>query len=121
LSFFSSDQAGDYLEIPFSGTCIYVQGNLHENFGILEAYVDGELMQTRDMYIRKAWNGHSQATAAWITGLSGERHVLRVVVTGRKNSSDRHWESAGTCSFLSGRDTCAPQKGILAKKSRFLS
>jgi len=85
LGFFSSDKAGDYLEVPFSGTCIYVQGNLHENFGILEAYVDGKLMQTNDMYIRKAWNGHSQATAVWITGLSDESHILRVVVTGRKN------------------------------------
>jgi hypothetical protein len=85
LAFFSSDEAGDYLEAPFSGTCVYVQGNLHENFGILEAYVDGELMQTRDMYIRKQWNGHVQATAVWITGLSDERHILRVVVTGRHN------------------------------------
>ena len=74
------------MEAPFSGSCVYVQGNLHQNFGILEAYVDGELMQTNDMYIRKAWNGHNQATAVWITGLSDERHVLRVVVTGRKNS-----------------------------------
>jgi len=85
LSFFSSDQAGDYLEVPFSGACVYVQGNLHENFGILEAYVDGELMQTNDMHIRKEWNGHNQATAVWITGLSDESHILRVVVTGRKN------------------------------------
>ena len=85
LSFFSSDQAGDYLEVPFSGTCVYVQGNLHENFGILEAYVDGERMQTNDMHIRKAWNGHNQATAVWITGLRDAEHILRVVVTGRKN------------------------------------
>lgn len=85
FSFFSSNNAGDYLEVAFSGTCVYVQGNLHENFGILEAYVDGELMQTNDMYIRKAWNGHNQATAVWITGLSDERHTLRVLVTGRKN------------------------------------
>ena len=71
--------------MPFSGTCVYVQGNLQENFGVLEAYADGELLQTRDMYIRKQWNGHVQATAVWITGLSDERHLLRVVVTGRHN------------------------------------
>jgi hypothetical protein len=87
LAFFSSDNAGDYLEVPFSGTCVYVQGNLHENFGILEAYVDGQLLQTRDMYIRKQWNGHVQATAVWITGLEDTSHILRVVVSGRKNPS----------------------------------
>ena len=85
--FLSSENAGDYLETSFVGTCIYVQGNLHENSGILEAYVDGKLMQTRDMYIRKVWNGHRQATAVWITGLSDDRHTLRVVVTGLKNSA----------------------------------
>jgi hypothetical protein len=84
-AFLSSDKAGDYLEVPFKGTCVYVQGNLQENFGILETYVDRKLMQTRDMHIRKEWNWHSQATAVWITGLSDESHILRVVVTGRKN------------------------------------
>ena len=83
-AFLSSDKAGDYMEVPFSGTCIYVQGNLHENCGILEAYVDEKLLQTRDMYIRKEWNWHSQATAVWITGLENTSHILRVVVTGRK-------------------------------------
>ena len=83
--FLGSDQVGDYLEVPFTGTCVYVQGNLHENCGILDAFVDGELMQTRDMHIRKEWNWHSQATAVWITGLRDRPHVLRVVVTGRKN------------------------------------
>ena len=83
--FLSSDREGDYLEVPFTGTCIYVQGNLHENFGILEAFVDGDLMQTRDMYIRPIWNGHRQATAVWITGLTDAQHILSVVVTGQKN------------------------------------
>jgi hypothetical protein len=83
--FLSSDSPGDYLEVPFTGTCIYVQGNLNEKFGVLDAYVDGELMQTRDMHIRQIWNGHKQATAVWITGLTDEKHILRVIVTGRKN------------------------------------
>ena len=85
IEFLSSENPGDYLETSFAGTCIYVQGNLHENSGILEAYVDGELKQKRDMYIRKIWNGHRQATAVWITGLTDEQHLLRVVVTGSKN------------------------------------
>jgi hypothetical protein len=84
-AFFSSDRAGDYLEVPFNGTCVYVQGNLHENCGILEAYIDGELMQTRDMYIREVWNWHAQSTAVWITGLSDGPHTLKVVVTGRQH------------------------------------
>ena len=43
------------------------------------------IIQTKDLHIRKEWNWHSQATAVWITGLSDDGHLLRVVVTGRKN------------------------------------
>ncbi|MEM7030045.1 MAG: ADP-ribosylglycohydrolase family protein [Chloroflexota bacterium] len=83
-AFLQSDQAGDYMEVQFSGNCVYVEGNLDERFGILDAYIDETLMQTRDMYIRKEWNGHRQATAVWITNLDDGNHVLRVAVTGRK-------------------------------------
>jgi hypothetical protein len=86
VSFFGSATEGDYLEVAFSGTCVYVQGNLQENFGILDVFVDGELKQSNDMYIRKEWNGHNQATAAWVTNLEDGEHVLRVVVSGRKNT-----------------------------------
>ena len=81
--FFSSNQAGDYLEVEFSGNCVYVQGNMQEIGGILEIFIDGELMQTRDMYVRKEFNNSAQATAAWITNLSDGSHTMKIMVTGR--------------------------------------
>ena len=86
LAFLESDQTGDYMEVDFTGNCVYVEGNLDERFGILDAYVDGVLMQSRDMYIRKEWNGHRQATAVWIPNLPDGTHRLRVEVTGRKRA-----------------------------------
>jgi hypothetical protein len=94
-AFLESSNAGDYMEVQFSGNCVYVEGNLHERFGFLEADIDGELMQRRDMYIRKAWNGHRQATAVWITNLADGQHVLRVRVTGQKRA-----EAIGTAIQL---------------------
>ncbi|MEM7538106.1 MAG: ADP-ribosylglycohydrolase family protein [Chloroflexota bacterium] len=94
-AFLQSDTAGNYMEVSFSGNCVYVEGNLDERFGILDAYVDGELMQSRDMYIRKEWNGHRQATAVWIPNLDDGQHVLRVEVTGRKRA-----EAIGTAIQL---------------------
>ena len=81
--FFSSNRAGDYLEVEFSGNCVYVQGNMQEIGGILEIFIDGELMQTRDMYVRKEFNNSAQATAAWVTNLSDGRHTMKIMVTGR--------------------------------------
>jgi len=89
--FFVSGKAGDYIEIEFSGTCVYMQGNLHEQCGILNAYIDGELVQTRDMYTRKEYNDSSQCTAVWITNLPNGKHVLKVEVSGKKRP-----ESLGT-------------------------
>ena len=62
---------------------------------MLDAYVDGKLMQSRDMYIRQEWNNHRQATAVWITNLDDTTHVLRVEVTGRKRA-----EAKGTAVQL---------------------
>ncbi len=95
FAFMESDKAGDYMEVPFSGNCVYVEGNLEEGFGMLDAYVDGQLMQSRDMYIRKEWKGHRQATAVWIINLDDGNHLLRVEVTGRKRS-----EAKGTAIQL---------------------
>ena len=72
-----------------------VKAVVRERFGILDAYVDDVLMQSRDMYIRKEWNGHRQATAVWIPNLGDGHHVLRVEVTGRKRA-----EAIGTAIQL---------------------
>ena len=80
----TSDKAGDYIEVEFTGTCVYMQGNLNERFGILNAYIDGRLVQSRDMYTMKEYNDSVQSTAVWITNLPDGKHVLRVEVTGQK-------------------------------------
>ena len=56
---------------------------MQETGGILEIFIDGELMQTRDMYVRKEFNNSAQATAAWITNLSDGSHTMKIMVTGR--------------------------------------
>jgi len=50
-----SDNPGDYMEVNFEGSAVYVQGDLRYDQGILEAYIDGKLMQERDMYLPKKW------------------------------------------------------------------
>lgn len=96
-----SDKAGDYMEVDFPGTAIYVQGRIQYTNGILEAFIDGKSMGTRDMYQPKIWpRGHGQSSAVWITGLPDGTHTLRIEVTGKKND-----QSAGTTIGL-GRIAC---------------
>ena len=61
-----------------------MQGNLHERCGILRTYIDGELVQTRDMYTKKEYNDSSQCTAVWVTNIPDEKHTLKVEVSGKK-------------------------------------
>lgn len=49
----SYSNTGDYAEVVFNGTCIYMQGNLHFNYGMIEIYVDDEFVQRRDMFIER--------------------------------------------------------------------
>jgi hypothetical protein len=48
-------QTGDFLEVEFTGNAIYVQGALLYDQGILEYYIDGKSLGTRDMYMPKKW------------------------------------------------------------------
>jgi len=93
----SSSSPGDYVEVPFRGTCVYMQATLRCDHGELDVYIDGELAQTRDLYVPEQWNNCSQSTAAWVTGLDDGEHVMRIVVTGRK-----HADSMG-CAVSVGR------------------
>lgn len=81
----SSSQTGDSLEVDFTGNAVYVQGAPLFDQGILESFIDGKSMGTRDMYMPKVWTNGSQMTAVWITGLPDGKHTLKVVVTGKKN------------------------------------
>jgi hypothetical protein len=82
----SSDPNGS-MEVEFSGSAIYVQGDIRFDQGILEYIVDGKSMGTRDMYLPKKWKLADQSTAVWITGLPEGNHKLKVVVTGKKNDA----------------------------------
>jgi hypothetical protein len=96
-----SDKAGDYMEVDFPGTAIYVQGHIRYTHGILEYFIDGESLGTSDLYQPKKWPwGHGQSSAVWITGLEDGTHTLRIEVTGKKNE-----ESEGTTIGL-GRIAC---------------
>ena len=96
-----SDRAGDYMEVDFPGTAVYVAGHIKFNHGILEVFIDGKSLGTRDLYQLKKWpRGHGQSSAVWITGLPDGTHTLRIEVTGQKNAN-----SEGTAIGL-GRIAC---------------
>jgi len=99
-----SGNAGDYMEVRFPGTAVFVESWVTKKGGILEVTVDGKPMGTRDMYLKSkdgrtpGWNG--QVSAVWLTGLPDGEHTLRVTVTGEK-----HPDSEGTQIGL-GRIAC---------------
>jgi len=80
-----SVQEGDVMEVEFTGNVVYVQGDLRFDQGILEYFIDGVSMGTRDMYLPKKWERADQSTAVWLTDLEDGKHILKVQVTGRKN------------------------------------
>ena len=82
-----STTPGDSVTVEFRGNTLYVQGDLHHDKGILEAWIDGQLVQERDMYHPPHWERANQATAVWITGLPDGEHKLELKVTGRKNKN----------------------------------
>ena len=81
----SSSNPGDFAEVVFNGTCIYMQGNLHSNYGMIEIYIDGKFVQRRDMFIERQWDNCLQSTAVWVTGLAPCQHTLKVVISEKKN------------------------------------
>ncbi|NKB71613.1 MAG: hypothetical protein GKR89_31450 [Candidatus Latescibacteria bacterium] len=90
----SSATPGDYVEIAFNGTCIYMQGNLHSNYGIIDIYIDDQLIQSRDMFIESQWDNCLQSTAVWLTGLHEGQHTLKVEISANKNAASSGTEIA---------------------------
>jgi hypothetical protein len=80
-----SSQEGDFMEVEFTGNVVFVQGDMRPDQGILEYFIDGESLGTRDMYLPEKWDRATQSTAVWLTGLANGNHTLKVVVTGQKN------------------------------------
>jgi hypothetical protein len=84
-----SGNAGDYMEVEFPGTAVFVESAVRQDGGILEVTIDGKPMGTRDMFLKSkdgrtpGWTG--QVSAVWFTGVPDGAHTLRVTVTGDKN------------------------------------
>jgi len=81
----NSSQKGDFLEVEFIGNVVFVQGSIRFDQGVLEYFIDGKSMGTRDMYLPKKWKKAIQSKAVWITGLPDGKHTLKIVITGEKN------------------------------------
>ena len=101
-----SDTPEDTLQVTFRGNVIYVQGDIHCSCGVLEAWVDGAVVQERDMYHPKQWDNACQCTAVWVTGLADGEHRLEVRVTGPQEPGKR------------GCGHCARPRGLLCRTGR---
>jgi hypothetical protein len=103
----TSSNPGDYAELQFEGTCVYMQANLKSDCGMIDIFIDDALVQSRDLYIEPKWDNHMQSTAVWLTGLANEKHVLKVQISAQKNpASDGHLVGLGRA--VSYRGEVAP-------------
>ena len=99
-----SSHPGDAMEFTFSGNVLYVQGDIRFDQGILECFIDGKSIGTRDMYLPKKWSRADQSTAVWVTGLADGEHKLQIKVTGNKNAeSEGIMVSLGKAVIYSGQ------------------
>ncbi|HBO15636.1 MAG TPA: hypothetical protein DD440_04800 [Porticoccaceae bacterium] len=109
----SSSDYGDYAEVKFRGNCIYMQAALSSSCGIVDIYIDGEHVGTRDLFIDAGFDHtfHVQATAVWETGLDDGEHVLKVVVSEQKNPhSSGFLVSLGRVVSYSGKVAELPEQ-----------
>jgi hypothetical protein len=91
---FYSENAGDELEISFSGTGISIDGNWYKDGGKADIYVDGNLHRTIDTYYNFANQQHTESI--WhILNLKPGDHKIRLVVKGEKRP-----ESAGNRVYI---------------------
>jgi hypothetical protein len=89
-----SENAGDELELVFSGTGISIEGNWYRDGGKADIYVDGILHRSIDTYYDFAKQQHT--TSIWhALNLQPGEHKVRLVVKGEKRP-----ESAGTRVYI---------------------
>jgi hypothetical protein len=99
-----SSHPGDSMELTFNGNAVYVQGDIRFDQGILECFIDGKSIGTRDMYLPQKWAIAIQSTAVWLTGLPDGEHKLQVRITGDKNpESEGIMVSLGKTVIYSGQ------------------
>lgn len=89
-----AENAGDELEMAFTGTGISIDGNWYKDGGLADIYVDGKLHRTIDTYYNFANQQHTESM--WhILNLQPGDHKVRLVVKGEKRP-----ESAGTRVYI---------------------
>ena len=89
-----AENAGEELEITFTGTGISIEGNWYRDGGKADLYVDGELHRRIDTYYDFARQQHT--VSIWhILNLQPGDHAARLVVNGEKRP-----ESAGTRVYI---------------------
>ena len=93
---FYAENAGDELEIKFTGTGIALTGNWFKDGGKADVYVDGNLNRTADTYYFFANQQHVE-TIWHVTGIQPGEHKIRLVVKGEKRP-----ESEGTRVYITG-------------------
>ena len=56
----TSSSPGDYAEVAFRGTCVYMQCNLTSAYGMIDIHIDGQFVRSRDLYIESRWDNHNK-------------------------------------------------------------
>ncbi len=108
-----AENAGDELELNFTGTGISINGNWFKDGGKADIYVDGKLNRTIDTYYNFANQQHTESI--WhVLNLQPGDHKIRVVVKGEKRP-----ESEGTRVYITSAIIykTAPKKNETVKFS----
>ncbi|MBK6962884.1 MAG: hypothetical protein IPH20_02860 [Bacteroidales bacterium] len=102
-----AEQAGDVVEIGFTGTGISINGNWIRDGGKADVYLDGKIVRTIDTYYFYNNQEHDNVTIWHVTGLADGRHTVKLVVKGEKKP-----ESSGTKIYITRAITykTAPKK-----------
>ena len=91
-----AENAGDELEISFSGTGISLTGNWYKDGGKADVYLDGALHRSIDTYYNFANQQHTESI--WhVVNLKQGEHKVRLVVKGEKRP-----EAEGAKVYLTG-------------------
>src|SRR3990170_2632870 len=91
-----SVETGATVTLTFTGTQATWIGPKYNTFGIADVYLDGAFQGSVDLYSSSLQSQQSLFTAS---GLSNTTHTLRIVVTGRKNSSSSD-DAVGVDAFV---------------------
>src|ERR1051325_3103877 len=88
----SSRTSGDYVEYTFYGSGIKVIGDKNTDHGKMDVYIDGVFKTTVDTYSATWVKQQELYVNSAVTPVG--KHVIRVAVTGTKNSSSTdYWQS----------------------------